>query len=336
MKRYAIAVLLFVAYGCATTAPTPPQIPPAEQLHGVASWYGEEFAGRTTANGEIFDPMLLTAAHRTLPFGTVVEVKNAKSGQTVRVRINDRGPFVGNRMIDLSFAAAQQIGLIDPGSGEVDVTVVSLGRGDREPPAPYSVTLNAPPQQKEKVKISPEEPPKVEFPLPTQTATKAAPVAAATTATTTNEADFDVQVVEEHHGVETRRQVGPDGKTIQDVAVGTNTPVAAASATHSTSQAGAPEGSSTRPASSSAHAANAPSNTLKSAPKFFIQAGAFGVEANAKALQEKLAQLGQTARIDHDEQLYRVRIGPFATRDEAIRSRTALEAKGMSAIVIGE
>jgi rare lipoprotein A len=340
MKRYAIAVLLFVAYGCATTAPTPPQIPPAEQLHGVASWYGEEFAGRTTANGEIFDPMLLTAAHRTLPFGTVVDVKNAKSGQTVRVRINDRGPFVGNRMIDLSFAAAQQIGLVDPGSGEVDVTVVSLGRGDREPPAPYSVTLNAPPQQKEKVKISPEEPPKVEFPLPIQTATKAAPVAAATTATTTNEADFDVQVVEEHHGVETRRQVGPDGKTIQDVAVGTNTPVAtvkaAASATHSTSPAGAPALQGSSAGGGSAHAANAPSNTVKSAPKFFIQAGAFGVEANAKALQDKLAQLGQTARIDHDEQLYRVRIGPFATRDEAIRSRNALEAKGMSAIVIGE
>jgi rare lipoprotein A len=342
MKRYAIAVLLFIAYGCATTAPAPSQVPPTEQLHGVASWYGEEFAGRTTANGEIFDPMLLTAAHRTLPFGTVVDVKNAKSGQTVRVRINDRGPFVGNRMIDLSFAAAQQIGLVDPGSGEVDMTVVSVGRGDREPPAPYSVTLNAPPPPKEKVKISSEEPPKVEFPLPTQTATKAtAPVAAptattttttTTTATTTNEADFDVQVVEEHHGVETRRQVGPDGKTIQDVAVGTNTPVAAVKPAV---QGSSGAGSSAHAASSNTHATSAQTNTVKSAPKFFVQAGAFGVEANAKALQEKLAQLGQTATVDHD-QLYRVRIGPFATRDEAIRSRTALEAKGMSAIVIAE
>src|SRR5204863_7662509 len=81
------AVALFLAYACATTAPPPQQ---TEVLHGVASWYGQEFAGRTTANGEIFDPMLLTAAHRTMPFGTVVEVKNAKTNQTVRVRINDR------------------------------------------------------------------------------------------------------------------------------------------------------------------------------------------------------------------------------------------------------
>ena len=349
MKRYAVAVLLFIAYGCATSAPAPSaQVPPVEQLHGVASWYGEEFAGRTTANGEIFDPLLLTAAHRTLPFGTVVDVKNTKTGQTVRVRINDRGPFVGNRMIDLSFAAAQQIGLVDPGSGDVDVTIVSLGRGDREPPAPYSVTLNEAPQPKEKVKISSEEPPKVEFPLPAQTATKTVvttPVPPVAAPATTNEADFDVQVVEERHGVETRRQVGPDGKTIQDVAVGTDVSVATAkqeSSTPAATPAGAPalqDNGSARStgsrASGIAHPASTSSGTVKSAPKFFVQAGAFGIEANAKALQDRLAQLGQTAHIDHDA-LYRVRIGPFATRDEAIRARTALEAKGMSAIVIGE
>src|SRR5437763_16987874 len=99
------ALIFFFVYGCATTQP-PASVTQEETLHGVASWYGQEFAGRTTANGEIFDPLLLTAAHRTLPFGTVVDVKNSKSGQMVRVRINDRGPFVGNRMIDLSYAAA--------------------------------------------------------------------------------------------------------------------------------------------------------------------------------------------------------------------------------------
>src|SRR6266849_10340202 len=105
-----------VAYGCTTTAPKAPE---PEKLHGVASWYGQEFAGRTTANGEIFDPMLLTAAHRSLPFGTLVEVLNPKTNESVRVRINDRGPYIGNRMIDLSYAAAQQISLIEPGSGDV-------------------------------------------------------------------------------------------------------------------------------------------------------------------------------------------------------------------------
>ena len=130
MKRAWIAVILFVLGACATARP-PAQQPP-EVLHGVASWYGQEFAGRTTANGEIFDPLLLTAAHRSLPFGTLVEVLNPKTNESVRVRINDRGPYIGNRMIDLSYAAAQQISLIEPGSGDVEVTVVKIGKGDRE------------------------------------------------------------------------------------------------------------------------------------------------------------------------------------------------------------
>ena len=296
MKRYGLALILFIAYACATTAPAPqPQVP--QTLHGIASWYGEEFAGRTTANGEIFDPMLLTAAHRTLPFGTILDVKNPATGQTVRVRINDRGPFVGNRMIDLSFAAAQQIGLVDPGSGQVDVTVVAMGRGEREPPAPYTVTVNQP---KEQVKISSEEAPKVEFPLPTTT-TVAAPAAP--------EADFNVQVVEEHHGVETRKQVSPDGKNVETVVVGD-----------------APAEVKTAPAR-----APAPHRTV---PGFVVQVGAFGIEANAKALQSKLAQLGQQSHIDHVDTLYRVRMGPYATREEAIRARGALETNGISAIVI--
>src|SRR5438067_11306968 len=131
MKRVtAVAILLFVAYGCATSTPPPTTTPVNENQHGVASWYGQEFAGRTTANGEIFDPMLFTAAHRSLPFGTVLDVLNPKTGQTVRVRINDRGPYIGGRIIDLSYAAAQQIGLVEPGSGEVDATIVKIGNGD--------------------------------------------------------------------------------------------------------------------------------------------------------------------------------------------------------------
>ncbi|HEV8433075.1 MAG TPA: septal ring lytic transglycosylase RlpA family protein, partial [Thermoanaerobaculia bacterium] len=292
-----------------------PQVP--QTTHGIASWYGEEFAGRTTANGEIFDPMLLTAAHRTLPFGTIVDVKNSTTGQTVRVRINDRGPFVGNRMIDLSFAAAQQIGLIDPGSGQVDVTVVAMGRGEREPPAPYTVTVNQP---KEQVKISSEEPPKVEFPLPTTT-TSVAPAIPPTTAGkiagATQDNDFGVQVVEEHHGVETRKQVSPDGKTVETVVLG-----------------GAPAAS---PAQEQAEDKPAPARAPaphRITPGFLVQVGAFGIEANAKALQSKLAQLGQQSHIDHVDTLYRVRMGPYATREEAIRARGALETNGMSAIVI--
>jgi rare lipoprotein A len=90
-----------------------------------ASYYGAGFAGRPTANGETFDPTKLTAAHRTLPFGSLVEVTDAQTGRSVTVRINDRGPFHGDRAIDLSEAAAERIGMIKRGAGDVVLRVVS-------------------------------------------------------------------------------------------------------------------------------------------------------------------------------------------------------------------
>ena len=93
-------------------------------LSGAASWYGPKFHGRTTASGEAFDMHDLTAAHRTLPFGTRVRVTNEANGKSVVVRINDRGPFHGKRVIDLSRKAAQSIGLMSRGVGPVKVEVL--------------------------------------------------------------------------------------------------------------------------------------------------------------------------------------------------------------------
>lgn len=90
---------------------------------GVASWYGPGLAGRPTANGETFDPGELTAAHRTLPFGSLVRVSHR--GESVVVRINDRGPFHGNRVIDLSTAAAERIGLRRRGAGRVQLALLN-------------------------------------------------------------------------------------------------------------------------------------------------------------------------------------------------------------------
>lgn len=101
----------------------PPLADDAELVE--ASYYGDEFAGRPTASGEIFDPSLMTAAHRTLPLGSVVEVTDAHSGRSVTVRINDRGPFHGDRAIDLSAAAAERIGMIASGTGEVSLRLLS-------------------------------------------------------------------------------------------------------------------------------------------------------------------------------------------------------------------
>lgn len=112
------------------TPPPVPLLPPTVSVSnvagsplegGMASYYGAELAGNATASGERFDPSELTAAHRTLPFGTRVRVTNAATGQSVVVRINDRGPFHDDRVIDVSTAAAQEIGLKRAGTAEVEL-----------------------------------------------------------------------------------------------------------------------------------------------------------------------------------------------------------------------
>ncbi len=91
---------------------------------GVASWYGPNFHGNLTANGETYDMDRLTAAHRTLPFNTIVKVKNRDNGKSVIVRINDRGPYAKNRIIDLSRGAAKKIGMIGPGTARVQLVLL--------------------------------------------------------------------------------------------------------------------------------------------------------------------------------------------------------------------
>lgn len=93
---------------------------------GIASWYGHPFHGRPTASGEIYDMEKMTAAHRTLPLGTTVRVENLANSQSIEVRINDRGPFVHDRIIDLSHAAAQAISM--PGIANVRLEVISAPR----------------------------------------------------------------------------------------------------------------------------------------------------------------------------------------------------------------
>jgi rare lipoprotein A len=119
----------------APPAPEPPQEFVAEPSHpeprsevqrGYATWYGGRLAGRRTASGEVFDPRQMTAAHRSLPFGTWVEVTSVDTGERVRVRITDRGPFGHpERIIDLSRAAAEKLGTRSRGVARVTVRVVA-------------------------------------------------------------------------------------------------------------------------------------------------------------------------------------------------------------------
>jgi len=98
----------------------------AYEEEGIASWYGGKFHGRLTANGETFNTHELTAAHKQLPFNTIVKVTNLANGRTVEVRINDRGPFVDGRIIDLSYAAAVELDMVRTGTAPVQVSVANL------------------------------------------------------------------------------------------------------------------------------------------------------------------------------------------------------------------
>lgn len=300
-------VTLLIVNGCLSTQ----TITRAdENFSGLASWYGQEFAGRTTANGEIFDPGLLTAAHRTLPFGTVLEVTNPKNEKSVTVRINDRGPFVGNRIIDLSYAAAAQLDLVSTGVARVELKVVKMGAGEREPPVPLVVNAGAPVRvvTKQTTQTS-AAPPPIEFPLPEDVdgMKKAAP------------ADDDVvveqiEVQEERGGQPVRKQVDADGRTIVK----------------------APAPSIVSPASP------APSSSVVAAPaitepKHVVQLGAFQSESNANGLADRARTIIRDGvYVERLRELNRVRVGPFKSREAAIEAKEKLETAGIAAIVVTE
>ena len=121
-----LGVAVAAMVGCATPRPVtgPPPVVGAEE-HGLASWYGHPYHGRRTASGEVYDMHGMTAAHRTLPFDTWLHVENLDTRQTARVRVNDRGPFVDGRVIDVSRAAGVALGLIGPGVAPVRLRVIA-------------------------------------------------------------------------------------------------------------------------------------------------------------------------------------------------------------------
>lgn len=133
----ALALTALLAFGCASAKP---RTAGSTYERGIASWYGPGFHGQYTASGERYDMEAMTAAHPTLPFGTLVEVRNLDNGLATTVRINDRGPFKRNRIIDLSRAAARAIGMIGPGTAVVELVAVGV-----QPPGPgaFAVQVGA-------------------------------------------------------------------------------------------------------------------------------------------------------------------------------------------------
>ena len=160
--RIVIGLLLLALAGCSSSPSSPPGVyklgnpyqiqgrwyypeyDPGYDRVGIASWYGEPFHGRQTANGEIFDRDMVTAAHPTLPLPSLVRVVNLQNSRELVVRVNDRGPFVDDRLIDLSQEAARQLGFEGQGLAPVRVQFVSLGQAQGVPPQPTVRHVRAP------------------------------------------------------------------------------------------------------------------------------------------------------------------------------------------------
>jgi len=156
-----ICLALYVCYGCTTPAPTPTKTPgkpkpyrvnqtwyqPVSdakgfQQRGIASWYGKKFHGRKTSSGETYNMYAMTAAHKTLPLGTRVSVRSLENQSEVIVRINDRGPFVKGRIIDLSYSAAKRMDMVSTGTARVEI--VALAPDNRQKKQPKKKTGNKP------------------------------------------------------------------------------------------------------------------------------------------------------------------------------------------------
>jgi len=154
VRTISVLLIMMVLAGCTASAPPPGPLPLEDRAYGpsivsnkgtemgIASWYGPGFHGKLTANGERYDQNGLTAAHRTLPLGTWVEVRDLRSDRRVKVRVNDRGPYKKGRAIDLSYAAAKSLGMVDRGTAPVEIRLLSTDYTDW-PTVLYSVQIGA-------------------------------------------------------------------------------------------------------------------------------------------------------------------------------------------------
>lgn len=286
---------------------------------GVASWYGEEFEGRLTANGEIFDLNRLTAAHTTLPMPSIIQVTNLENGRSLQLRVNDRGPFADGRLIDVSRRAAQLLGFEHRGTTLVRVKVLkseSIAAAEEAMHGSGEVLVAAAP---EAVAAAPPPPP----------ARRAAPPIAPAYAPRAVAAPPPPQVAEAPAEPPPRIAMAPAPPPPP-------LPPPAAHAAPSRfaliSPAEAAELPPARP--SPAAPSGAPSHRVvqmpSSAPKFaagreasgrlFVQAGAFSVRDNARRVQTRIQHLGSvevTAASVHGVEMYRVRLGPLGSVAQA-------------------
>lgn len=262
---------------------------------GKASWYGKKFHGRRTSSGEEYDMYAMSAAHKTLPIPTYARVTNLDNGRSVVVRINDRGPFVDDRIVDLSFSAASRLGMIGPGTANVELKVL-------DPHQHPEVQVAKAPQRKSAQAI-----PRVERAAKTQAKPKTKMVASPPAAVASEKGVTVVQMP----------IVGQASPSVQPVA----------------SNATVQRTSMVVSKASTQDSQKAVTAKAKAAPDIFLQLGAYAVEKNAEATRAKLTLIQPHAVavekvVDALGALYQVKVGPLASVAEARRLASRLKSHG--------
>ncbi len=272
-----------------------PAFDPNYDETGIASWYAGEFTGEPTANGELYDPNQLTAAHRTLPMPSLVRVTNLDNGRALIVRINDRGPYAQNRIIDLSRRCAQLLGFETKGTAKVRVQILAK---DSEALADAARHGELAPSVADAIETNPSAP----------AAATAAPVEAAPLAIPAETIAAAEATPESSHAVQAMPLADNTGgiKVVDEKAVMQD----------ETGVAAVPKGQSVG-------GRFLPAPTVQKEPvtrtRIYIQAGAFASEANADKLRDRLAGQGAqvTAAPGIGKPIYRVRVGPLKDVDTA-------------------
>lgn len=275
------------------------------QERGRASWYGEDFHGKRTSSGEPYNMHAMTAAHRTLPLPTYVRVANVENGREIIVRVNDRGPFVEDRVIDLSYAAATELGLIRNGTGEVEVTAID----------PIEAAADKPVRGRVVASSRPIEP--ASEPVPARPASRRA------AASTTGE-DASTVLAPDEIPVSAQRRVGADPALIEpvDEPVIRELPPEDGPVTVSAPAGAVPGVRSVSPAPVRGH---------------YLQAGAFSNPKNAENQAERLRRAGfDTVGVYPTRGILKVRLGPYPTLAAAESDRGRLSQLGIRVYLVEE
>jgi rare lipoprotein A len=279
------------------------------KVQGRASWYGKKFHGNSTANGERYNMYGMTAAHPTLPLPSYARVTRVSNGKSVVVRVNDRGPFLNDRVIDLSYVAAYKLGMLGPGSAEVVVERITPDQIRNWQSAPAAVNVATASRAPGRAVVG------------TQALLDANPIAAQTGSASDSQTTPPLILT------------APSAST--PVAARANDtaqlpPVAASAA--STNAPPLTPSSVPAPASNTSMAANTSTTTPPGPGSMYLQLGAFSDASKAQALAARVSSqipvdLGASVRVEPtSNNLHRVRIGPFASREAAVQAVNPVQA----------